>query len=256
MRWPRRQEAAAPAPKARPPTNLRGVLLVALSIVVVAAAGAAIWYAYEEGLRRGIALSPPLIQADTRPTKVAPEEPGGEQVPDQDKLVFDVLDPAAAPEREERLLPTPEEPLRRPVAEPPSLPQPDVLSAPVAGTPPAPEPAVLSAPSSEPAPRPEQKPVVAAHTVTSQATAPDGGYRVQLASFRDERQAAQAWQHMLARHRSYLGGLQPSLVRADLGRDKGVYHRVQAGPIPDAATARALCAALKGRGQDCLVVAP
>ena len=52
-----------------------------------------------------------------------------------------------------------------------------------------------------------------------------------------------------------LGELKPKVVRADLGT-KGVFFGVRAGPLGDAAEARALCVRLKARQLACYVVRP
>jgi cell division septation protein DedD len=70
---------------------------------------------------------------------------------------------------------------------------------------------------------------------------------------RDAPSAVAAWQKLKQQHAQVLGGLSPTFERADLG-DKGVYHRVQAGPFADRAAAAAACAALKAAKQDCVVV--
>ena len=51
------------------------------------------------------------------------------------------------------------------------------------------------------------------------------------------------------------GGLRSSVVRVDLGR-KGVFYRLQAGPLADEAAARALCSRAKQRKLGCIVVRP
>ena len=38
--------------------------------------------------------------------------------------------------------------------------------------------------------------------------------------------------------------------------DRGTFYRIQAGPLADRAAASSLCGKLKGRNQDCLIVAP
>ncbi len=47
----------------------------------------------------------------------------------------------------------------------------------------------------------------------------------------------------------------PSLVHVDLGK-KGIYFRVQAGYFSNANIARAACARLKAKRQDCIIIAP
>ena len=53
----------------------------------------------------------PVINADPSPIKVRPESPGGMQVPNQDRLVYGVIDGSSSQPRMERLLPNPEKPV-------------------------------------------------------------------------------------------------------------------------------------------------
>ncbi len=46
------------------------------------------------------------------------------------------------------------------------------------------------------------------------------------------------------------------MIRVDLGAGKGIFYRLQAGPIPDRETADTLCAELKRQKVGCLVVEP
>lgn len=82
-----------------------------------------------------------------------------------------------------------------------------------------------------------------------------GKYRVQLAAFRAPSDAETAWNVARAQHRDALGALEAVVVEVDLGR-RGVFYRLQAGPLPDQRSARQLCRTLQERGQSCLVVAP
>jgi hypothetical protein len=56
-------------------------------------------------------------------------------------------------------------------------------------------------------------------------------------------------------HPDLLDDMRLTVQRADLG-DKGVYFRIQAGPLPDRTTAEDVCAELKAAKQPCLVVKP
>ena len=89
------------------------------------------------------------------------------------------------------------------------------------------------------------------------ATAPQnfGQYRVQLAAFRSPRDAEAAWRTVQPRHSDALGSLEAVVVEVDLGA-RGVFYRLQVGPLPDQIAARQLCRTLQERGQSCLVVAP
>ncbi len=58
--------------------------------------------------------SPPLIQAETDPYRVRPENPGGAAFPHQDKLIYERLAPSSSMDQNqpvERLLPAPEQPV-------------------------------------------------------------------------------------------------------------------------------------------------
>lgn len=56
----------------------------------------------------------PVVRADSGPVKVRPEQPGGMEVPNRDKLVYERLEGGEGTSaRVERLLPQPEEPLPR-----------------------------------------------------------------------------------------------------------------------------------------------
>jgi hypothetical protein len=46
-----------------------------------------------------------------------------------------------------------------------------------------------------------------------------------------------------------------SPTRVDLG-DRGIFYRIQAGPVADAAAAERTCNELKRRGVGCLLVKP
>jgi len=82
-----------------------------------------------------------------------------------------------------------------------------------------------------------------------------GQYRVQLAAFRAPREAEVAWSAVQTRHPDVLGALDAVVVEVDLER-RGVFYRLQVGPLPDQISARQLCRTLQERGQSCLVVSP
>jgi cell division septation protein DedD len=231
--------------------------LVALAAVAAFAVG--VWYAYDQGVKKG-QVTPPLIKAEPGPAKVAPENPGGMQVPNQDRQVFDRLAgaPAKAP-GVEKLLPPPEKPAPTPAAaprapEPPTPPAPPAPTAAAPATvapaaPPAPPPAkeaVQEAVKESPAPPPPSPPAAA-------PKAASGGARIQLAAFPEAAAAEASWKKLQQRFPDPLGTLTLTIERADLGA-KGVFHRVQAGPFADRASAQAACDKLKAAKQDCLVV--
>ncbi len=120
--------------------------------------------------------SVPIVRADVKPIKVRPKNPGGRQIPDRDKSVYNRLQGEGAPIRVEKLLPEPEAPIappqavapqpvqqqsetpvpaRRVSAAPPPPPVPDQTPAPVVAEKVAETPPAAVAPPTPPAPPPE-----------------------------------------------------------------------------------------------------
>ena len=112
--------------------------------------------------------------------------------------------------------------------------------APVATAPVAPPPPAAAAPAATPAPAPTA----------------GGSFRIQLAAVRSQEAAQQEWEKMKTAHGPVLGRLSSQIVRVDLGGERGVFFRIQAGPYGDADAARRACTALKERNVSCLVVRP
>ena len=86
--------------------RFRGLITALVALVVIGVFAGGIWFAYQQGIRHGSggtgAADVPLIRADERPTKVKPENPGGMEVPDRDKLIYTQKRPTV-----EHLLPPP-----------------------------------------------------------------------------------------------------------------------------------------------------
>ncbi|HYD68024.1 SPOR domain-containing protein [Azospirillum sp.] len=131
----------------------RGLFGLGFAVVGIAAFAGVIVFAYGRGDRVAPDGGPPLLEADATPHKLRPEQPGGLDVPHQDKLVYDRLNGKATTGRGtvEHLLPPPEQPLPRPVVTP-ALPPPPALPAPpaVAQVPPPPPGATATVPRTMP----------------------------------------------------------------------------------------------------------
>ncbi|HEY4343618.1 MAG TPA: SPOR domain-containing protein [Parvibaculum sp.] len=236
----------------------RPIVVLAIIALIVVFAGV-VFLAYKQGLKQGAQGNPPVIRADGTPSKVAPVNPGGMEIPHQDRSVYDRMsgsnaDDNAQPDAE-HLLPKPEEPMTMQEPAPatsPSATEPPPASAvtedtgtspvqsapvgPVQMTPPTPPAATPTAPSvTETAPA---------------ATSGAGGYVAQLAAFRDE-PSARAELKKLQKKFPSLAGLSADIQKADLG-DKGIYYRLRAGYL-DKTKAQTLCTELKAKGQACLV---
>jgi len=83
-----------------------------------------------------------------------------------------------------------------------------------------------------------------------------GGWRVHLASYRDEGNAEKGWTVLAKKHAKQLGERSHDIVRANLGAEKGIYFRVFAVGYPTKADARQSCAAIKSGGDYCKVFEP
>ena len=247
----------------------------AITVLVLAALGGLGWFVYDRNSFSDTSEAP-LIRADAGPIKIRPEDPGGLAVPYRNKLIYQTLDGSAVEETVERLLPAPEEPLP-----PPEPPQPVVVAQEPAATqesslpalPPAeivapteasPEASIEVEPQSteaeappEPMPAPAPPPPELAITEAPVPATPAEGadiYMVQIASFRTIDDAEGAWRKAIKNNSDLLSAHSAQVVRADLGGDKGVYYRLRVGPFAEGEAAKSLCAKLKARNVDCLVV--
>jgi hypothetical protein len=81
---------------------------------------------------------------------------------------------------------------------------------------------------------------------------PASGTRLQLGSVRSEDAARQEWERIKRKNTDLLGDLSATPIRADLG-DKGIYYRIQTGPVSDPAAADRICNELKQRNIGCII---
>ena len=250
-------EQAAPEDGDYAPRRFLPAALVAIGVMTVFAGG--LWFAYHAGEKHaaGVVAAPssstgttgntgsqvPLIRADTEPVKVKPEKAGGMNIPDKDDPIYS-LHPSA--NVAEHILPPPEVPAPRPTAPPPAPPV-QTAASPATSTPkiePGPAPAPPDAAQRavpKPAP-PAAKPVAAGPPV-----------RIQLASLRTPDQAREEWARLKHDNSDLLGKFTAVAARADLG-ERGIWYRVEAGPVGDRAAALKLCKALQERGLECQLV--
>tara|TARA_R110000868_G_scaffold877_14_gene6631 strand:+ start:14583 stop:15395 length:813 start_codon:yes stop_codon:yes gene_type:complete len=227
----------------------RPIVILAILALIVVFAGV-VFLAYKQGLRQGALDNPPIIRADNSPAKEAPVNPGGMQIPHQDRDVYNRLSGSGeqAANDAEHLLPKAEEPLAMdpaPAGKPQSIvPTPEATEV---------KPAPVSPVISVPAELPKVAETVAPATTTKTApvaSSAAAGYVVQLAAFRDEPSARDAFRKLQGKYPS-LTLLDADIQRADLG-DKGIYYRLRAGYLSKT-DAQTLCADLEGKGQACFV---
>ena len=155
-------------PRPRGRTGFR-LFMAFVGLIVVGAAAA--WYLLGDRLEEASGGDVPMVEADPGPVKVRPESPGGMEVPNRDKLVYNRIRSGDVEAKVERLLPPPEEPVEKPavasapIASPPAPPTAPDASAPLPRSPrqkvesllpPPEEPAKEPAPVSEPVPSPKE----------------------------------------------------------------------------------------------------
>lgn len=240
-----------------------------LTVGAMAVFAGGLYFAYFQGTHHPAAAPTadgvPLIRADDRPTKVKPDQPGGMAVPDQNVSLYNEK-PGGAPV--EKLLPGPEQPMPRPVAPPKEAAAPPPIPAPSSpeASPAAAEKQAVAAPTKAAKPAAQAKSATkdtavkeaaallgATASATPAKAASGGPVRVQLGSLRSAEAAKEEWARLKREQPELLGKLSAIAVKADLG-DKGVYYRVQAGPLPDGAAAERLCGELRQRKLGCSLV--
>jgi sporulation related protein len=96
------------------PKKRWGLRIGILAVLLIAGGAGAGWYLWGSQLFLDPDADIPMVRADGGPIKVRPESPGGMDVPDRDKLVYDRLEGNGERPTIERLLPTPEIPMNRP----------------------------------------------------------------------------------------------------------------------------------------------
>src|SRR5712691_10236245 len=84
------------------------MFMVGSALLCAVALGGALAFAYKQSGGAMNGGQPPLVQADNRPVKEAPDQPGGKDFPHKNKLIYDRLEGGDTPESE-HLVPRQEE---------------------------------------------------------------------------------------------------------------------------------------------------
>jgi cell division septation protein DedD len=272
-------EQRAPTSKTtKSPRWGRRILTGMIALAAMGGFGMVVVFSYDKGKEKGAVAGTPVIKAQQGPTKVKPEKPGGMPIRDQDKGVYDRLDPNSKKDKVENLLPAPELAMPKPAPmKLPKITKKDVAMAKAA------EPAAGSNIVAPPPPinAPPTKPLVKAPSIKAASAMPKiekkkakpvksakkpvvpikkmaalkNGYRIQIASLKSKAAANAAWQKLQKNHPLLFGRLKPNIVRAVIA-GKGTYYRLQAGTIKGQSVARALCSQAKKRKIGCLIVKP
>jgi cell division protein FtsN len=249
------------------------VVLIALSFMV-----GVVWKLYVGSGSGPVSQDVPIVRADENPFKVEPDEPGGMEIPHKDSTIFSSLnddeakvenlladdngeepmprsqlfsglntDQAADTEGQERINQMTED--AKEVVE-------GMIDEGVESVMPAPPD--MTAETEAPAKvevKVEPEPVAVSPKVEAvKETVPPaaGDYYIQLGSVKSEDGAESEWKKIVAKYPSILSGYGHRVESADLG-DKGVFYRIQAGPVSQEAATSACNAIKKIDANGCLV---
>lgn len=261
--------------------QLRHVLLV---LVLLGGFVWLSWHAYNLGTSAQNTGSVPVISAEDKPYRVKPADPGGMDIPNRDKTIYEVLQQKkdSAPlipedvRAPKKILPLPETTdtvtvpadtkskdfaearkniLNEQVANQ-AKPVESIVKAPVEKPKPAPVKKVEPAQKTVAAPAKTEKTETATRATPKQETvtvSTSGNYLLQLGAFRSNADAEAAWSKVLKSQSDILKGYGHTVEKADV-KDKGIFYRLQVVSFPDKDKADALCAKLKARKQGCYAV--
>ncbi len=215
----------------------RRMLIAALTVIVLAIFGGLVWYSYMEGNDNGPV---PAVRADKSVVKIKPSNPGGLEVPDQDKRVFDrvTADQLDAPES---LAPSAEIPVDRPTDATADEMADEVVSE------------VAPDAASEGQEATTEAVVKPADQGPAKRAVIEGDFLIQLGAFGKKQSAEKLWRKLRQENVALFAGLAPDIMMVDLGK-KGVLYRLRGGMLAERASADAICAALKAKKQACIVV--
>lgn len=185
----------------------------------------------------------PVVEADSRPVRVRPENRGGLQVPNRDEWIFDQRR-GAQPPQPAGLAPAPEAPdleRLRALATPPAPPRP--------AAPPAPAQPPAAPTAAAPAPSPPQQ----RQAVPAPPPAAQGGVQVQLGALPSEEAARAEWARLARLLPEQFRSRTPIVQRFERPNAAPLW-RLRTGGFRDADAARAFCDAVRARGGACAVV--
>lgn len=209
-------------------------------ILALIAAGFAAWWAIGKIGTRTV----PVIEADARPFKVRPTDPGGLRVPNQSELVL---------QRPDQRQQTPAQ-AGRPAAVAPAAETPNIDGLRAAVQPP---PVVTPTPTPTPQPRqaqPAQPPAPTTATPAQPARPPvTGRVQVQLGAVASEEAARGEWERLTRRMPELFGGRQPIIARLDREGQAPLF-RLRTSGLPDQEAAAQFCEQVRGRGGACVPI--
>jgi cell division septation protein DedD len=233
------------------PKNLNIILLIVAAIIGFIALS---WYAYVSSTRPKPIGSLEILRPDNEVKKLAPEDPGGMVIPGMNNSIYENIsgDNPSENNKKDNVLPPPEEP----IIEKKNSDDIDLMQI-------HEEPkAVISDKEFKDAIKktPNKKQEIEQKADNNPITeknyslnvAKPKGYYVQIGSFKKASEAEQTWKAIYKKHQKTLGKVGHYIEYKDLG-EKGVFFRLQAGPLDTESLARMHCNKLKNCGLACFV---
>ncbi len=176
----------------------------------------------------------PVIEADTRPLRVKPENPGGMTVLGASDSVMGGHGDGAGEARD--LAPEAERP------------DPQALRAqrPVASAAP-----MAAATATAPVPNETVAPPAVIQPAAPAAASSEGAMMVQIAAVDAEALALPEWQRLAGKAPDLLGGRKPNIVRTE--KDGKVFWRLRTGGFANTAAAAEFCRKVRAKGVGCTI---
>lgn len=251
-----------PDPEQRPPGSVVGqsnILRIGAFILIAILFVTGLGFVLIKLQQDHVPDQPVIIEGNSNPVKVRPEQPGGQDIPYQDVTIYEKVTSNAAdqPKTLERMpldIKPPEE--VAPVAGPDPAPGPAQAATSEPKVEVAPPTPAKQAEPAKPAPSPpeqkhNEKPKTEPKSEKAEAvnTAP---VRVQIAAFPDKAKATGELARIQRRLSGVLGKTNLKIVEANVA-GKGVYYRIQSATIA-ANQAEKLCVKVKAAGLGCFLV--
>ena len=232
-------DLSIPSPTYRVPRHSRGMDPATRRLALIAGSLGAVLLAVVGGwtLMGHRSTIVPVLEADSRPMRVKPENPGGMQVAGADEDILSGGNQAG----DGKLAAAPEAPAPQALRSPP--PAPPVVAAPAPAATAVPVvPSVTAKPAvAKPAAAPEKHPA---------ATAANGAL-VQLAAVRSEDAAKSEWQRLSKRLPDLFGQRRPAFSKTE--HDGHTLWRVRTGGFADTTQASTFCEKVRAKGVGCSV---
>ena len=190
------------------------------------------------------------IAPTQKPVKVRPENPGGMQIPDQDKVIYSRLTQDTIPAKVEKLFPEEEKPVMPVITEEKieeDTEQEEVKV--IQGEPLTVEEKIIV--QEEKIEVKEPVKVEPKKTEQTKAKVQKGEWKVQLFSSTDKAKVEKQWKTISQKQKALVSNMPMQIVPAEIP-GKGTFYRLKVGAFETREMANALCAKLKKQKQDCI----